>query len=491
MADDTTSNYDAKNIWANIDTKDLKFSTADLEDTLLDMNGSNKDGNSNDFSKDAARGGDAIDQYQRLGSFATPDAMNEYFTNILSESYRLAGSGRSDHVLQNFLSRLDRHGTAIAPVNSMNYGYTFITRPRLNLSEANLVQHPQLQALRSSDEPNSVSFMIRMLLDSRLGTGRSVMNYAGPNIDNESTEIFNKVLESGLVDIKNPFFTPLCNGLVGLSGFPDFNLETETTEGDYHSGDFTFAKGSDMNNRTQELSLEFKDVQGSIILTCIYYWCLVIAMQAKGTIMAYPDDIYEQRLNYTVSIYRFITDPARKTILWWGKATGCFPKSVPIGALFNVNQGEVTISSAQRFSIPFTANDIKINDPGILMDFNGLVRSYVGGSFSSDPFGAGSDWETVPDGDQISAGLNFVGLPYIENNASGELNLVWKTRAEYLEREGYASKVADINKQVLTDYSNQDVQISDNKTMSFEQAVSLLNDMYTSEADDSTANGSM
>lgn len=96
---------------------------------------------------------------------------------------------------------------------------------------------------------------------------------------------------------------------------------------DFHSGDFTFVKGSDMLVRTTELSLEFADVHGSIILSCIFYWCLLMALQAKGIIQAYPDDIYEQRLNYTVSIYRFITDNTRKYILWWSKATGCFPKS--------------------------------------------------------------------------------------------------------------------------------------------------------------------
>ena len=153
----------------------------------------------------------------------------------------------------------------------------------------------------------------------------------------------------------------------------------------------------------------------------------MMALQAKGVIQAYPDDIYEQRLNYTVSIYRFVTDATRKNILWWSKATGCFPKSAPIGQLFNVNQGEVTISSAKQFSIPFTANVIEYNNPSILFDFRKLMRNYVG-----DEFDNVSKWPIVPDNPSTGAMLsnwNYIGLPDIVEGKAA-LELVWKTNAD-------------------------------------------------------------
>ena len=245
--------------------------------------------------------------YSRPGTLFT-DATNwKTFGNaILNESFRSTGIGPQGNIMQNFLSRLDRHGNTYAPTNSMNYGYTFITRPRFNMTSGNLQQNPITALLNCNygDENvarNNVAFMIRMLLDTKLSRGCNMFN---SNKTNEENELARAAAASGLLDVNNPFFTPLCNGLRGISGWPDFNLETATMGEDFHSGDFTFVKGADMLVRTTELSLEFADVQGSIILSCMFYWCLMMALQAKGIVMAYPDDIYEQRLNYTVSIYK-------------------------------------------------------------------------------------------------------------------------------------------------------------------------------------------
>lgn len=367
--------------------------------------------------------------YSRPGTLFTDVTNWKTFGNaILNESFRSTGIGPQGNIMQNFLSRLDRHGNTYAPTNSMNYGYTFITRPRFNMTSGNLQQNPITALLNCNygDESvarNNVAFMIRMLLDTKLSRGCNMFN---SNKTNEENELARAAAASGLLDVNNPFFTPLCNGLRGISGWPDFNLETATMGEDFHSGDFTFVKGADMLVRTTELSLEFADVQGSIILSCMFYWCLMMALQAKGIVMAYPDDIYEQRLNYTVSIYRFITDNTRRNILWWSKATGCFPKSAPIGQLFNVNQGEVTISSAKQFSIPFTANVIEYNNPSILYDFRRLMRNYV------IDFDDVNTWPLVPDnpinGTQLP-NWNYVGLPdIIEGKTS--LELVWKTNKD-------------------------------------------------------------
>lgn len=366
-------------------------------------------------------------RYTGADSTKLSESLQESVSAIINSSYKYAGVGGYTNILQNFLSRLDRHGTAMVPLNAMNYGYTFITRPRLNMTSGNLLQHPVMSTLRTQD-PNSVGFMIRCLLDTRLSNGWPI-RIAGSN-PSHNDEIFkfstDVVGRSGLIDKFNPFFVPLCNGLKGVTGWPDFNLETETSEGDFHSGDFTYAKGSDMNNRTIEFSLEFRDVQGSIILSIFHYWCLAIALQAKGVIMAYPDDIYEQRLNYTVSIYRFVTDVTRRHILWWSKATGCFPKSVPIGGLFNLNRDEVTISSAMNFSIPFTVNDVKYQDPGILYDFDTLVKRYCPDI---------AKWDIVPDNEAsqtLQSEYNFAGLPTLQASNIG-WDLIWRTNKEYYD----------------------------------------------------------
>ena len=192
----------------------------------------------------------------------------------------------------------------------------------------------------------------------------------------------------------------------------------------------------------------------------MFYWCLLMALQAKGVIQAYPDDVYEQRLNYTVSIYRFITDATRRNILWWSKATGCFPKSAPIGQLFNINQGEVTISSAKQFSIPFTANVIEYNNPSILFDFRQLIRNYV-----SD-FDNINKWPIVPNNPITGTALanwNYIGLPDVIDGDTS-LELVWRTNKDKYSDNWptgeYAGNTSSIDKSSAELYNERDKQIN-------------------------------
>jgi hypothetical protein len=363
------------------------------------------------------------------GSFLDPAFINKFNRYILNTSYHNAGWASGANNLQNIMSRLDRHGTAVIPLNTLNYGYYFITRPRLNLTYSNLIRNPILSTLLT-ENPREISFAIRMLLDTKLSRGLGTKGLLDANNrplrEAEPERIFRDCIpKCSIFDPENPFLVPLNNCLKGISGFPDLDLQVETTEGDFHSSDFTFAKGSDLNGRTQDLNLEFKEINGGLIMAIIYYWILMIAFLAKGICSAYPDDIYEQRLCYTCSIYRFVTDTSRTQIIWWDKATGCFPKNVPLGSIFNVSQGEVTISSASQFSIPFVANFVEPpNNPDILRDFNRLVSRYTSSKIKDRT-------KYVELNPRDSS--NFNGIPFIVNDNSGRLCLKWFTNAKYTD----------------------------------------------------------
>ena len=398
------------------------------------------------------------------GTFANTDRIREFVTAVVDSSTHYSGYGGFSNTLQNFLTKIDRFGTAIVPTNSMHRGFTFITRPRLNLTGANLHQNSILNTLHNSNE-RAVSFMIRALLDTRLSRGDPLTlgNIPpGQTKTDEVIEFSTSAANSPLFDPCNPFFVPLMNGLVGISGFPDFVLEPETSQGDFHGGDFTYAKGSDMMNRTQELSLEFRDIGGSIILSCFYYWCLYIALQAKGEVAAYPDDIYERRLNYTVSIYRFITDLTGRQVQWWAKATGCFPRSAPVGGIFNISQGEVDIASARNFTIPFTANDVKVNDVGTLFDFNQLVERYQ--NRINDP-------NTFVSLDNKGEN-NFSALPYLVTDDTHGICIDWRTNARYLGKD-YVIEGKDVSYDPYTRMGEEIDKINEERNRDIEEALKI------------------
>lgn len=360
-----------------------------------------------------------VRQYLKPGTFLTEDQLGLLYKGIMHNLYVSIGAGGFTNSMQTVLAKLDRYRTAFIPPNGDQVGMTFITRPRLNLSDGNIRQNRIINTLDTTNvatgghNVRNISFMIRCLLDTHF------------------CELFAEdSSKCPLFDSKNPFMTPLVNCLSDISGWPDFMIETETTEGGFHNEDVTFAKGSDMLNRSGELSLGFRDMSGGTIMAIYYLWVLYIALLNKGEVMAYEDDIYMQRLNYTVSIYRFVMDPSRQYITKWAKATGCFPKAVPIGAIFNFSEGDSFIQASRQFSIPFAYNKVEYQDPAIIRDFNRLMRRYVGGIDTTQ-------YAKVKDELQY----NYLGYPFINATPEG---LRLEYRADAGDFEAYNKSIAPI-----------------------------------------------
>ena len=283
----------------------------------------------------------------------------------LERSFRSSGKGSFFASYQTILSQVDRYGQNHAIPNTEKAGITFITRPHLNLTTTSCRQHPVLSALASND-PVSIPFSIRCYLDTEFAR-------TGPTAD--------LAADSPFVNNDTPFIFPLTNTLLGISGFPDPVLDTETTEGGFFSEDQTFVKGYDQLNRSYDLTLTFKDIQGGYVMAMLYSWILWTGLATRGIVTAYPDDIDERILSYTCSIYRFVLDPSLRFIRKWAKATGCFPKSVPLGNSFNHAEREAFISSNVQFSVPFQVNHIEYMSPAVFHDFNVVTEEFAGGEY--------------------------------------------------------------------------------------------------------------
>jgi len=155
-------------------------------------------------------------------------------------------------------------------------------------------------------------------------------------------------------------------------------------------------------------------MQGGFILSLIWMWIHYIELVVRGDTVAYPEDISARRLNYTCSIYRFILDPSRQYITKWSKGTGCFPKSIPIGNIFNFAEREKYISSSERFSVPFVVNKVELMDPIIFRDFNTITKRYA-------PWVVQPGIQKTP----ITALNNFSGIPFIDTlSGHNQLNFL-------------------------------------------------------------------
>lgn len=340
-----------------------------------------------------------------------PATLQQLFITATQQTFRSAGAGTYHSLFQTLLSQYDRFGVNALMPNHEVVGYTFITRPKLNLSTTSLRQDRILSMIETAD-PFTLPFAIRCYLDT----------YYTNRIDMQAL-----IQQCPFFNEESPFIIPLTNNLVSSSGWPDPVLETETTDGGFFSEDLTFVKGSDRLNRTYDITMTFRDIQGGFILALLYIWLRFIELVVRGDTVAYPEDIEARRICYTCSIYRFVLDPSRRYITKWAKATGCFPKTVPIGNVFNFGEREHFIHSAMQYSVPFVVNKVEIMDPIIFRDFNTISQRFSSTLQSSTAVHA----QMIPDN-------NFIGLPLVDTT-SGYNELLWWCQPQDLVNPNQAS----------------------------------------------------
>lgn len=307
-----------------------------------------------------------------------------------------SGAGSKYSQFPKFLSQFDKLSYNILPPNQELTGFTFMSRPCLNLSTSNIRQSRNLQFL-DTFEVGSYAFAIRCWLDP----------------------YFEKSVRNNKLIFNNPncaFLAPVTNCLQGISGWPDKRIITDTTTGGFFSEDLTYAVGSDRNSATVDLTLNFRDISGGFMFSLLLTWLNYIDEVTRGSMSAYPDHIDDNLLDYTVSIYRFTTDPSKRHVLHWAKATGCFPTAHPVGDAFNFSNDSWYVEGFKEYSIQFTVNKVDyFPDPVIPVEFNHLARRYC--STIEPERGMMVDSTIAPE-------TNFMGLPYI-NLKDGKNTMMW------------------------------------------------------------------
>ena len=336
--------------------------------------------------------------------------LKDLIINLASLS---SGSGMFDSQLQEFMVGFDKYGKSMVMPNIELNGPTFFTRPRLCLQSSNLRNNPVMAPLDTAN-PSSAAFAIRALLDTNLANLGS----------KRSSQYEAAIRDCPLINAESPWFTPLSNALLNISNFPDFDLQTESTEGGFFSEQQQYAAGANDFNQGGAISCSFREIPGSIISAIFFYWLEYIRCVTRGDMLAYADDIDGQILNYTVSIYSFNMDPSNQYITRWVKCTGCFPKNLAIGSFMNKSRDSFSVDAAKTVDVSFIVNKFEYMNPLSLNDFNLLAMKYCPtinesrdqkyADFTGHP-PVGLLRAAIPD----SPFANFCGVPYIVSDPNG------------------------------------------------------------------------
>lgn len=176
------------------------------------------------------------------------------------------------------------------------------------------------------------------------------------------------VVNGTALNLQTKYINLLSNMVTSSLDLPDINSTEVSNNQNLYQINTSYREGSITSDLQYDFSLEFKDdkYMDVYMLFKIYdeYF------RTKYTTTLYPtrqDYIFNKIYPEALSIWKIIVDDTGR-IMYWAKATGCTPMSVPRGTISNID-GNI------KFTVNWKAQFIRDMDPVNLVELNNLTLS--------------------------------------------------------------------------------------------------------------------
>jgi hypothetical protein len=263
--------------------------------------------------------------------------------------------------------------------------HIFMTRPQCTFNPANLRMDPFFfQAcmtqegrllLASLMEPSGVVCRNEWTNYVKGAKGVPLHPYSTPWGKDEFAEAAYDALMSkghGSSGIGATPFIPLVSNLsTGINGFKDLIMEKYDYDGDQAGNKTSEPMGLDDSLSSGEFTINFHESSNLDVTVLHMLWMKYSDNIGKGlmTPSKYSMDelIYEDQ----ASLYWFVTGVDGFSIKLYGKLTGIFPVSVPVGSLVPGERGQLTDA---KTSITYHYQHSEFMNPDIIGDFSYIVE---------------------------------------------------------------------------------------------------------------------
>lgn len=282
----------------------------------------------------------------------------------LDDYFQSSPIGSVDKAIGNNLFGFNhRQVPGMVPSNKDVYGFTFFTRPQLNLQSDNCRNERRFYPLLTENELTIHRF-VRTTLDPRLIHGYSFQNDKIPSID------------CPVMDNNNAFIPILTNNLNSISGWPDITAPTFTSKPGLYNEAFSMVDGITRNYESFDIDASFRNTKGDPILYMFYIWIHYQSLVFEGKLSPYIDFITENEIDYNTRIYRLVLDK-NKDIVTKIAATGAsFPVSVPSGSFFDYNNEKPYNDQNKDITIRFKCMGMDLMDDILIDEFNKTVEIF-------------------------------------------------------------------------------------------------------------------
>jgi len=351
------------------------------------------------------------------------------------------GYGAKSKSIANVLAGHNHRGDGIiAPASRDHQGYTFFTKPNLNLSYGNVNMARRLSFLANQDA-NSMASAIRCMLSPL------VLDNWGAPVNNDTSTQPNAIglPRSSIVDDRDAFIPLLSNTLTNLSGWPDVVAYVYTTKEGLRKESISFIDSISDIYSIFDLTCVFQNVDGNPILTLIAAWVEYSTRVAEGSLNPYATSIIDNEIDYQTRIYRVTLDPTKQYVRQIAEACVGFPSSVPIGANFNYSNESVLNVDNANISVRFSCTGARYNDPLSIDNFNRVVETF-NPSMRKDKR---KDMVLLTTAERRI--FNFHGYPRISDNYEFQW---WVTKETYEELQNHPNTPAPSLTSLNSAYAN-------------------------------------
>ena len=259
-----------------------------------------------------------------------------------------------EKMLQNRFNKFSRYGY-IDPTHELVTGareYLFFSKPDLNLVYNDNTINPQL---------SNVPFFNDAFNKYKLSYYALQQTYSSSSV----------IVNGTSIDLNNKYINILSNMVTSSLDLSDISASDVTGNQNLYQVNTSYREGSLASDLQYDFSLEFKDTK----YLDVY---MLFKIYDEYNRYKYMREIVPVRFDYifnkiypeALSIWKVIVDDTGR-IMYWAKATGCTPMSLPRGSISNI-EGNI------KFTVNWKAQFIRDMDPINLTEINYLTARSIG-----------------------------------------------------------------------------------------------------------------